>query len=197
MRNKKPVFLLLGICLFAFFFHGFVTAEVKPPGAGDPFPDLIFKDTLSKEQRLYLGIPKKKSLSFRMFQGELFLLEIFNTFCTSCPRNVPIFNDIYLKSKKDPSLKGKIRVISIAIGNTSKEVELYRKEQKVLYPILTDYEFAAHKALGTPRVPFTIIVEKDTQGKYTVAYSHQGVHENIDEIMCKIRDLLKQPPSRQ
>jgi hypothetical protein len=101
-----------------------------------------------------------------------------------------LLNKAYSTVKNNPGLKGKVKVISIAVGNNQNEVKSYKKEYKVLYPILTDLNFTAHKALGNPRVPFTIFVKKDAKGNCTVASTHQGLFESENFVMNKISEVF-------
>jgi hypothetical protein len=82
-------------------------------------------------------------------------------------------------------------VLSVAIGNTANEAESYKKEHKVLYPVLTDFTFALHKALGNPRVPFTIIVRREARGKDVVIYTHMGVIESADSLLKEVKKVLR------
>ena len=111
-------------------------------------------------------------------KGTLFIFEVFSTYCLSCPKNIPILNTVYANTKNDPALKGKVKVMGIAVGNTENEIKQYNKEFKVSYPVLTDYSFAVHKALGNVRVPFTIFVKKDVRGRCVVVATHQGVYDS-------------------
>jgi hypothetical protein len=65
------------------------------------------------------------------------------------------------------------------------------KDFKVSYPVLTDYSFTAHKALGNVRVPFTIFVKKDIRGRCVVVATHQGVYDTAEEVMKTLQDLLR------
>lgn len=181
---------LLIVCLSASIFLEHALAETKPISSGARFPNLIFEDSLPREIQAYLGISRKINFSFKDMSGTLFLFEVFSTYCTSCPKNVPILNNVYSTVENDLTLRGKVKVIGIAIGNNQNEVESFKKEYKVLYPILTDSHFAAHEALGNPRVPYTISVKRD-KGKAIVMNTHQGVIESVNSIMNEVRDLLK------
>jgi peroxiredoxin len=136
----------------------------------------------------YLGLSRQKNFSLNDIQGSLLVIELFSTYCTSCPRNVPIMNDVYATVEKDAKLKGKVKVFGIAIGNTGKEVEAYNKAYNVLFPVLTDYDFSVHSALGSPRVPHTIFLRKPAKGK-TIVDSHQGVLDSTENVLKKIQSL--------
>ena len=124
-------------------------------------------------------------------KGTLFVFEVFSTYCLSCPRNIPVFNAVYAGSRNDAALKGKVKVVGIAVGNTENEIKQYNKDFKVSYPVLTDYSFTAHKALGNVRVPFTIFVKKDIRGRCVVVATHQGVYDSAEEVMKTLQTALR------
>jgi len=109
----------------------------------------------------------------------------------SCPKNIPVFNSLYANFKKDAARKDKIKVVGIAVGNTETEIRQYNRDFKVSYPVLTDYSFAVHKALGNVRVPFTIFVKKDVRGQCVVAATHQGVYDSAEEVMKTLQAVLR------
>lgn len=166
-------------------------SETKPISKGARFPDIIFTETLSKETRTYLGITKKNSFSLKDIKGVMFVVEVFSTYCTSCPKNVQLLNTACDLIGKDPGLSGRVKVFAIAVGNNQTEVKSFSKEHKVLYPVLTDYRFTAHKALGNPYVPFTIFAKRDARGRIMVADTHHGVFDSAEGIMKNVRELLK------
>lgn len=174
--GRRIVIFFLGVALFFIFLAFFLTlGETKPVAFAIPFPDLTFTQILSKGEQVYLGIPPKKSFSFREIRGNLVLIEFISIYCMSCQRQAPIFNKLYRSIENDPGLKGKVKMIGVAAGNTLKEVESYKKEYKVPYPIINDPKFDAHTAVGGPRTPFSIWVRKDAQGKGIVVSTHLGL----------------------
>ena len=175
------------ICFF--LLEGFVYSETKPITMGARLPDTIFQDHLSKEERSYLGLSRKTKFSLKDISGTLLLIEVFSTYCTSCPRNVPVLNTVYSSVEDDPALKGKVKVISIAVGNTSNEIESFKREYKVLYPVLSDLPFIVHKALGNPRVPYTILVKKNVKGDVVID-AHQGEIGSPGGVLHNIRGFL-------
>src|SRR4030042_4546681 len=106
MRRKRSmlVFILFFVVSFS---CGFALGETKPLGFAIPFPDLIFTQSLSREEQYYLGIPSKKVFSFREIIGNLILVEFLSTYCINCQRQAPIFNEVYSLIERAPRLKGK------------------------------------------------------------------------------------------
>jgi len=194
-RFFKNISLICITFSLLFLFSGPSHAVTKPVAKGARFPHLSFQNSLSKEEQAYLGISNKKNFYFRDIRATLFIFEVFSTYCTSCPKNVPILNRVYSRIEKNADLKGKVKVIGIAAGNNQREVETFSKEYKVLYPILTDLPFVAHRALGAPRVPYTVFVRKDKKGKGVVVSAHQGIFDSADSVIKDIGDFLKCDPS--
>jgi hypothetical protein len=190
MNAVRVALLVFFIGISVSFASGGVCAEMRPIAPGDAFPNLSFRDVLPRVDMDYLGIGKKKTFSVKDMQGSIFIFEIFSTYCMTCPRNVPVINTVYSMVNNDPKLKQKVKVLSVAIGNTANEARSYKQEYKVLYPILTDFTFAFHKALGNPRVPFTIIVKREARGKDIVVYTYLGVIESADNLLKEVKKFL-------
>ncbi|MDQ7786288.1 MAG: TlpA disulfide reductase family protein [Thermodesulfovibrionales bacterium] len=162
----------------------------KPPDFCDSLLKLRFNDTLPAEEQQYLGITGKNVFRISDMKGTIFVIEVFSTYCIGCPKDVPVINETYSSLKNDPGLRENVRVFSIAIGNNRTEAENYKKERKILYPVLTDYDFDVHKTLGNPRVPYTLIVRKTSKGRCTVEYSHQGILPSTDLILKKLKSCV-------
>jgi peroxiredoxin len=160
-------------------------------GFAIPFPNLNFTQTLSREEQTYLGIPRKRTFSFREIRGSLILIEILSIYCPSCELQAQILNEVYLSIEKDPRLKGKVKMIGIAAGNNPNEVENFKKEYRVPYPIFSDPKFDAHTAVGSPRTPFVIWVRRDAQRKSTVVSTHLGLIDSMKSALDETRAVLQ------
>jgi thiol-disulfide isomerase/thioredoxin len=174
-----------------FFFCSLSWSETKPVSFAIPFPELTFKQALSKEDQTYLGISRKKDFFFKEIRGALVMVEFINTYCVSCRRQAPIFHEVYSSIEKDPRLKGKVKMIGIAAGNNLVEVENFKKEYEIPYPILADPKFDAHMAVGSPRTPFTMWVRKDAHGKGIVVSTHLGLIDSEKNALEETRAVLQ------
>ena len=160
-------------------------------GFAIPFPNLNFTQTLPREEQAYLGIPRKRTFSFSEIRGSLILIEFLNIYCPGCELQAQILNEVYLSIEKDPGLKGKVKMIGIAAGNNQNEVENFKKEYRVPYPIFSDPKFDAHTAVGNPRTPFVIWVRRDAQRKSTVVSTHLGVLDSMKSALDETRAVLQ------
>src|SRR4030043_821684 len=190
MRKKRSM-LIFVLFFVVSSFCGPALGETKPLGFAIPFPDLIFTQSLSKEEQNYLGLPLKKVFSFREIQGNLILVEFLSTYCINCQRQAPIFNEVYSSIERDPRLKGKVKMIGIAAGNNLNEVQIFKKVYNIPYPILSDAKFDAHVAVGNPRTPFSIWVRRDAQGNSIVVSTHLGLIGLVKAALDETRAVLQ------
>jgi thiol-disulfide isomerase/thioredoxin len=107
MTGKPFLCLLFVFSLSLFFSVGSVSGETRPVGFAVSFPDLRFQQVLSKEDQVYLGIPRKTNFSFKEIRGNLIVVEFLSVYCSSCEVQAPIFNETYSRIEKDPDLKGR------------------------------------------------------------------------------------------
>jgi peroxiredoxin len=189
--GKKRNMLAFILFLVVSFSCGSALGETKPLGFAIPFPDLIFAQSLSREEQNYFGLPSKKVFSFREIQGNLILVEFLSTYCINCQLQAPIFNEVYSLIERDPRLKGKAKMIGIAAGNNLNEVQIFKKAYSIPYPILSDAKFDAHVAVGSPRTPFSIWVRRDAQGNSVVVSTHLGLIGSVKAALDETRAVLQ------
>jgi len=190
MIKRSPIHAVWIIFLSLILSYSLSWAETKPVGFAIPFPDLTFTQTLSKEEQAYLGLLQKKSFSIKEIRGNLILIEFISIYCVSCQRQAPIFNELYSSIEKDLRLRGKVKMIGVAAGNSLHEVEIYKKTYQVPYPIMGDPRFDAHIAVGSPRTPFSIWVRKDAQGRGIVVSTHLSLMD-LESAMEETKAVLQ------
>jgi len=183
--------LLSAFLAFMLLVHGIASAETKPMGFAVSFPNLFFQQVLSKEEQAYLEVPSDKSFRFQEIRGELILVEFLSVYCVNCQRQAPILNRLYSSIESDRALRGKVKIIGIAAGNNLREVERFKKENNVTYPILNDVRFDAHTAVGSPRTPFSIWVRKEERGGGVVVSTHLGLMDSAEAALKETRAVLQ------
>ena len=141
---------------------------------GSMLPRILFRVS-SPENSHYLGIGKKKVFAFEDISAKVLLVDYINTNCSNCIRSAPIFVELYRKIEEDSLLRGKVKMLAIGAGDTQTEVNYFKENFKVPYPIFPDEEYKAHDAVGAPRVPFLVIARRDSQGKWVVVDTRLGM----------------------
>ena len=184
-------YLLSAFLAFMLLVHGIASAKTKPMGFAVSFPNLSFQQVLSEEEHAYLEVPSNKPITFQEIRGELILVEFLSVYCVNCQRQAPILNGLYFGIEKDKALRGKVKIIGIAAGNNPREIENFKKEYKVAYPILSDLRFDAHTAVGSPRTPFSIWVRKERGGTGIVVSTHLGLMDSQEMASRETRAVLQ------
>lgn len=192
MNSRRFFNLLIIVCLGISVSSSTIYSDKKPKHEQKTFPDLTFKNILSHNDQTYLGISRKASFNFREITGTLIIVDLTNTYCFNCKKNIPILNEVYKTIQNHSTLKGKVKIVGIAIGNTIKEIESFKKEYKPLYPLVVDPHFAAHKALGSPRVPYILYIRSNKAGDRIICKTHQGVLDSSVSVMNDINKLISQ-----
>ncbi|HVO64985.1 MAG TPA: redoxin domain-containing protein, partial [Syntrophales bacterium] len=168
-----------------------LSAADSPPVAGGILPDIklsIPKDSAGKS---YLGLGFFGFGSFRIpeIKTRLVIIEIFSMYCPYCQREAPNVNKLYDKIEQDPYLKGKIKIIGIGAGNTSYEVDTFKRKYNILFPLFPDEDYAIHKMVGEVRTPYFIGVKVNPDGSHQVIYSKLGGFEGVDQFLEMIVKL--------
>lgn len=188
MKKKR---MILGFLCLAFIILGNLKAYSVYGGdaisEGMALPAVEMSMPESAEFKQYLGLEDLKSFSLSKIQCKLIFIEAFSTFCPICHKNAPLLNNLYQIIEGDPELSKDIKVIGVAAGNKYFQIDAYRDQFKVAFPIIEDPYLKFHKGIGSPGVPFMILASND--GK--VLKTHIGLIEDVDAILEEMRELIK------
>jgi hypothetical protein len=90
--------------------------------------------------------------------------------------------------RQDPTLARNIRLLGIAVADNQSRADDYKSQLKVPFPIFPDEKGEIYMALNQPVIPSTLLTT--TSGK--VLMNHNGEIKNFDELMGKIKEILKE-----
>jgi peroxiredoxin len=191
---RKKVIILIGLHFLIFFVSSPLswTKECFPVKLGDPFPPFTLKNNLSKEETKALHLPSKESISLQDFDSETILIELLNVYCHTCQLQVPIFNQLWDAVQSNKTLKSKVTVLGITVGNSTKEINKFQKSFEANYPILADPSKDVFDCLGNPKgTPQTYLLRKDSSGKWYILYHHRGAVNSYEIYLKKIKEFFK------
>jgi len=114
------------------------------------------------------------------------IIEIFSMYCPYCQKEAPNVNKLYDKIQASPNLKSKMRLVGIGVGNSSYEVDIFRKKYNVPFPLYADGDFKIHKKLGEPRTPYFIGVKINPNGSHSIFYSKLGEFGDVDAFLAEM-----------
>lgn len=198
--KKNLLFRIIGTGLILTIFSSFVAAKEKARiiTPGDFFPEFSFPMTFAKQDEEYLGFPqkflgwgKKDTFHLKDIKGDLIVLEYLNKYCFSCQLQAPIMNQVFSKVASEVRLKDKVKFLGVGAGNNQREVESFRQEKKIPFPIVPDPQFLAYEAIGDPgATPFTLFIRKTEMG-LIVAQIKVGLTKEPEKILNEIDQALQ------
>lgn len=139
-KSFGVVLVLMLVCLLVSCSPGEKKAVLK---VGDPAPDFTVTDLDGKVFSLssYLGSPV--------------ILRFFLTDCKFCRADTPVFNDYYTRFHA----KG-LRIIYIdTLGINNQELESFRRELKIVFPVAPDSEGKVAAAYSVKALPQTVVLD--------------------------------------
>ncbi len=177
--------LAIGLCVL----HSAPLAAQKQLARGDALPAIKLPVPRSPAAKGYLGLTAGESFTVSQIKAEVLIIEIFNMYCSLCQGEAPLVNEFYQLINKDPSLKKKIKMIGIGAGNTPLEVEVFRKNYQVLFPLFPDEDYVIHKAVGEVRTPFFICAKKNADGSLKVFHTNLGSFRDAAQFLKQVVTL--------
>lgn len=167
----------------------------KVIGPGDMVPAHTFRYSLASQDSSYLGITQvffsffsTSEVSLQNIPAEVLVIELFNVYCPSCQAQAPVLNTVHEAVMKTDGLRDKVRFIGIGAGNTGKEVDRFRKEKAIAFPLIPDADFAFYNAIGDPGgTPFTVIAKQTSKG-LTVIAANLGLVRDATTILQQIQE---------
>jgi len=157
-----------------------------PPLVGGILPEWTLEVPKNGAEKTYLGLSGAGVFKIPQIQAKTVIIEIFSMYCPHCQKEAPNVNKLYERIEASPSLKGKIKLIGIAVGNSAFEVGVFKKKYAVPFPLFPDGDFAIHKRLGEVRTPYFIGVKIHPDGSHQVIHSRLGTFESVGKFLDEI-----------
>jgi peroxiredoxin len=182
---KKRVVCFLAVVITVFMIANSISAANYPPAVGGVLPDIKLSIPKESADKSYLGFGLFSFGSFKIpeIKARLVIIEIFSMYCPYCQREAPNVNELYTKIEQNSSLRGKIKIIGIGVGNTSYEVSTFKKKYSVPFPLFADGDYTIHKMIGEVRTPYFIGVKINPNGSHQVIYSKLGELGSVDQFL--------------
>jgi thiol-disulfide isomerase/thioredoxin len=124
-------------------------AAASSPGLGAPLPNVAS-----------MGVDRLPASLAKVTHGHAALVALWATWCTSCEKELGALDRLQLE------VGPKALVVGVAVGEPYDTVMGYLRPRGLRYAQLIDEEFALADALGTKRVPTTLVVGKDGTLRY-------------------------------
>ena len=169
---RRIIFFLIIAGCFAFISPLAFAAQC--PSEGDAFPEITLPVPQQASEKAYLGIAETEHFNIKKIKAPLVIIEIFSMYCPFCQKEAPLINELYEFIQSKPVLKDKIKIIGIGAGNTQFEVDFFKSEYSIPFPLLPDESFSVHKAVGEVRTPYFFVLQIKPDGTNEIIYSKAG-----------------------
>ncbi|HUV50919.1 MAG TPA: TlpA disulfide reductase family protein [Anaerolineae bacterium] len=190
--KRTTTYFLTAFAIFAVMLTPRVLAATSPPPTGGVLPEITLSVPEVQAYRNYLGLSKGNFFKVPEIKGNVVIIEVFSMYCPFCQREAPNVNSLYRIIESNKNLKGKIKLIGIGAGNSSFEIEVFRGQYKIPFPLFADENFSIHKSLGDVRTPYFIGVKINEDGTHKVFYSKLGGFDKAEtflQMMLKLSGL--------
>ena len=169
---KRIILILIISCCFTSIIHGALAGQ--RPSEGDVFPEITLPVPQHASEKAYLGIDDTEHFAITQIKAPVVIIEIFSMYCPFCQKEAPIVNELYELIQNKPAIKNNIKIIGIGAGNTQFEVDFFKNEYSIPFPLLPDESFSLHKATGEVRTPYFFVLQIKPDGSNKVVYSKAG-----------------------
>jgi len=190
MKKTYLTMPVIPILLLALVFP--VLSANKPPEKGETLPVFTLPIPKTPAEKAYLGLSGDGFFKVPQIKARVVIVEIYSMYCPYCQKDAPGINELYNLIEKNPNLKNKIKIIGIGAGNTSFEVETFKKTYQVPFPLFPDKDFSIHKACGEVRTPYFIVVKINDDGSHQIVHAQLGNYPGAEpflEIVLKASGL--------
>jgi peroxiredoxin len=151
-----------------------VFAETSFPVKGGKLPAISLPIPKDSNEKNYLGLSGGGFFKIPQIKSKGVLIKIFNLYCPICQSTAAAMAEIYHQIENNPDLRGKLKLIGIGAGNSPLEVEAFKHNYNIPFPIFPDENFKIHQALGEVRTPFLIAVKIEGDRPPEIVHTHLG-----------------------
>ena len=180
----KRTAILLAITTTLVVALGFSTlAANKPPQKGEVLPVMNLPMPKNPAEKGYLGLSGDGFFKIPQIKANVVIVEIFSMYCPYCQKDAPGVNELYNLIENNSDLKNKIKLIGIGAGNSTYEVEVFKKTYTVPFPLFPDKDFTIHKACGEVRTPYFIVVKINDDKTHQIVHSQLGDYPGAEPFL--------------
>jgi len=160
-----------------------------PPEKGETMPDINLPMPEDEAVQKYLGLSGKGHFTIPDIDAEVVIIEIFSMYCPHCQSAAETVNKFYELMENNAGLKDKMKLIGIGVGNTAFEVNVFRENYNIPFPLFEDTDFVIHKKLGEVLTPYFIGIKKYGDGSSKVFYSELGGFDDPEAFLKSMLEL--------
>jgi peroxiredoxin len=188
--------VLPALLAFALFFLGAaaesraVEASQSPTMAplpvGQAVPAIELAGPMSANEAKELGLKAgAKTFKIQDLKAPGVILVVYSMYCPYCQREAPQLNALH-KLIKDRGLSGKLKLLGVGAGNSPFEVNVFRTNFAITFPLIPDKDFSVYKSLGQVGTPYYYVLKR--RGKDFIIVS--GKLGQVDSVVAFLDEAV-------
>ena len=185
----RTLCLQLTAALVLLALPGVVSAN-ETPAAGNLLVGIRLEAPEAPDAIAYLGLTERGSFDPTTINGQLLVIEIFSMYCPHCQREAPAVNRLYQAIQASETLRNRVKMIGIGVGNSTYEVDHFRKHYQIAFPLFPDEDFVVHKSVGEVRTPFFIITDIGPNDKGRILWTGAGHMDKVETFINRLKGFL-------
>ena len=158
---------------------------------GDPFPTFWLSAPKNEIHRAYLGIGDRETFNIDHIDAQVVIIEILSMYCPYCQKEAPLVNRLFESIEENEQLREKVKMFGIGVGNSSFEVDIFRKRYNIRFPLIPDPDYKVHKIIGEVRTPYFFILSLSGPHRASVIYSKLGGIGDINNFLRIITSTIE------
>ena len=197
-KDRKAVFLGIILCFSFFIFANCAsTTGNNTSMSSSELRKIVSIDDISlplpddSESQSYLGLSGTKNFTIPQIKADVVLINVFSTTCPHCQKEAPNTNKLFEAIEGRPDLKGKIKIIGIGTRNTMEEVQLFKDEYKVLFPLFPDKDMTIFNQLAVTATPTLIGVKLLEDGTHSILFRKAGSIGEVSWFLDFLLDMAR------
>jgi peroxiredoxin len=181
-KSLIPISYIL--TFFLFMSSPVFCAALNPePKKGGRLPTISLQLPNKSDEKIYLGLSGAGSFKLHQIKAKVILIKIFNLYCPICQSTASAMVELHHQIENHPDFKGKIKLIGIGVGNSQSEIEVFKQNNNVPFPLFPDQDFSIHKVLGEVRTPFFIVIKMNRNRSHEIVHTHLGGLTDIQGLL--------------
>jgi peroxiredoxin len=178
--------LFSGFLLFSLWVVHSASAAGTPLRIGGRLPAIRLPFPKEAGEKSYLGVSGQGPFRIHQIRTTVILIEIFSLYCPQCQASAPEVNALYQIIEQIPDIKDRIKMIGIGAGNSVLEVNTFKNQHGVPFPLFPDPDFKIHKHLGEVRTPYFIVVKIKKDRTSEIVHLREGALGVAEIFLQKI-----------
>ena len=175
-------FLILSLLFFGVLLR---SADCASPPPTPAMADNRLPAPQTESERKYLGLSSTvERFSLDNVQADILVLDFFDMYCHVCQSRAGHMNDFY-KLVQSRGLSGRVKVLGVGVGDTPKEVTVFKEKFGLPFPVFPDRTGSFTKQFGKIKVPNVILLKKRL-GRFEVVYQESSLPDNAEQFLSKV-----------